>query len=106
MNEPKCYFAYTSIYYICYFGRDWLYVQQSHFIFLDTTITTFLSLSWNSGRVTQLVLAKNKTWPIPPARAPSLAPHPLTSWMKMVQEELSEEAQGDGEPQDGRSPGL
>ena len=70
------------------------------------TITTSLSLSRNSGKLT-LTGSGQQTWP--PALLQSLCPFagssPLISWIKMVQEELSEEAQGDGKPQDGRSAG-
>lgn len=70
-----------------------------------TTITTFLSLSWNSGRAMQLVLAKQNVAYTPRLCSFTGSP-PTDQLMKIVREELSEETQGDGEPQDGRSPGL
>lgn len=71
------------------------------------THNNHISQPLSEFRKVTLTGSGQQTWP--PALLQSLCPFagssPLISWIKMVQEELSEEAQGDGKPQDGRSPG-
>ena len=76
-----------------------------------------ISSSWtHNNHISQPLLEFRKsyvtgsgqqTWPPPLLQSlcSFAGSSPLISWIKMVQEELSEEAQGDVKPQDRRSPG-